>query len=367
MKVLYDHQMFCLQRYGGISRYFAELIAHVTADEGFECELALRVSDNVYVEKLAAARHLRLPRNWRLRGRSVLLKRLNEGCSRRALQRGDFDVFHPTYFEPYFLEHIGSRPFVLTIYDMIHELVLHEERTCQWKKQLAARAARVITISESTRRDIVKVLGIDAQKIDVIHLGNSLRVPAAPGAAGVARPDRYVLFVGERGGYKNFAAFAAAVAPLLREDRGLCVLCAGGGTFKAGEQKQLQDLGIAPQVVQRDVGEGELACLYRDALCFVFPSRYEGFGIPILEAFACGAPVAASDATSLPEVAGDAAVYFDPADKDSMLNAIRGVVQNRDLGDDLKRRGHIREQLFSWGQTARQTAAVYARVAQRTA
>jgi glycosyltransferase involved in cell wall biosynthesis len=115
-------------------------------------------------------------------------------------------------------------------------------------------------------------------------------------------------------------------------------------------------------VFQRDTEEDELAYLYRNAVCFVFPSRYEGFGIPLLEAFACGAPVAASHATSLPEIAGDAAVYFDPCDKDSILNAVRGLVQNEGLREELRARGHNRCHQFSWEETARRTAEVYTRV-----
>ena len=368
MKVLFDHQAFCLQRYGGISRYFAELITHLSASGASECELALRISDNPYAEKLAGWAHVRLPRNWNFRGRSLALDWLNEPISKRLLRRGEFDVFHPTYFKPYFLDYIGSRPFVLTIYDMTHELAWNgNDRTCEWKKQLAAHAARVIAISESTKRDIIKVLGTDEKKIDVIYLGNSLRIPPASFPVGWKRPERYILFVGARGGYKNFAVFAGAIAPLLREDRGLYLLCSGGGGFSPPEQRQLSDLGIAAQVVQQDAEEDELACLYRDALCFVFPSRYEGFGLPILEAFACGAPVVASQATSLPEIAGDAAVYFDPSDKDSILHAVRMLVLDEAKRSELVARGRTRGQMFSWAETARRTAVVYERVAKTAA
>ena len=171
---------------------------------------------------------------------------------------------------------------------------------------------------------------------------------------------RYVLFVGYRGWYKNFLRFVRAMRPILEKDNDLCVLCVGGGAFTAEELVEIG--GMSSRYFQRALDDDSLAQAYANAECFVFPSEYEGFGIPLLEAFACSCPVLSSNISSLPEVAGDAAEYFSPFSVSEMSAKILRVMEDDLLREKLRLAGRERLKFFDWDKTARETLECYRRV-----
>ncbi len=352
-KILYDHQIFVYQEFGGISRYFYELMNGFEKDEDVRFDLSLAYSNNQYIKN----------RNFRFKNR--LLHYLNMRGERKLLLGKDYDVFHPTYFNPYFLEYLGNKPFVLTIYDMVYELFpqiySRRDKTGAYKKLLAPKATKIIAISENTKRDIIRQFGIKEDKIEVIYLANSLAAGTIEKGKGAVSdlPQKYLLFVGNRRVYKNFDLFVESISSLLQDDNGLHLVCAGGGKFTPSEIAGLEKLGIMHKVTQRHFDDNKLAQFYRNALAFIFPSLYEGFGIPILEAFSCGCPVIASNISSLPEIAGNAAAYFDPADTMSISNAVKKVINNDDLRRELRSRGYDRLKGFSWEKTATGTKKLY--------
>jgi glycosyltransferase involved in cell wall biosynthesis len=281
------------------------------------------------------------------------------------LIKQDFDIFHPTYYDPYFLNYIGEKPFVLTIHDMIHEIFpefysLNEE-IIVWKRTLAERASKIIAISENTKKDIINILGINPSKIKVIYLGTSLLANDDQQNVYniVALPENYILFVGSRKLYKNFYFFLESIVPILKRIRDLHVVCAGGGSFSTEEIRFIKNLNIEDRVVQYTVGDKLLEFLYKKSSCFVFPSVYEGFGLPVLEAFACGCPVALSCSSSLPEIGGKAAVYFDPKDAVGMREVIEKIICDNNLKDNLKSKGFEQLKKFSWKKTAQETESLY--------
>ncbi|MEK7699067.1 MAG: glycosyltransferase family 1 protein [Planctomycetota bacterium] len=365
MKILYDHQIFIYQDFGGISRYFYELMNAFEKDKDIGFDLALAYSNNHYIEKARFVKSKPLFKTRKFKGKNRLLHYLNMRGERKLLLGKDFDIFHPTYFNPYFLDYLGDKPFVLTIYDMVYELFPQiyspRDKTGVYKKLLAPKATKIIAISENTKRDIMKLFGIKEDKIEVIYLANSLCANAIKKGKGVASelPQKYLLFVGNRRVYKNFDTFIESISPLLRDDKDLHLICAGGGKFTPSEIAGLEKLGVIHKVTQRPFDDNQLAQLYLNALAFVFPSLYEGFGIPILEAFACGCPVITSNISSLPEVAGNAAEYFDPADKMSILSAVKKVIYNHGLRSELKGKGYERLKGFSWEKTANNTKKLY--------
>jgi glycosyltransferase involved in cell wall biosynthesis len=259
---------------------------------------------------------------------------------------------------------------VVTVLDMIPERypdffdvssIYGRFVTKRWiagKRALCERADSILAISDCTKQDVVAFYDIDPARITVTHLGNNLT-----GGLGAPRPqgfpERYVLFVGTRNTYKNFGRFIEAAAMVLREDASLQVVCVGGGAFMPAERELLARERIAERVVQRNVSDDELAASYAHAEAFVFPSLYEGFGIPIIEAFACGCPALVARASCFPEIAGDAAVYFDPTDRDSLATALRRVLGDRELRASLRAAGLARAAAFTWDNTARQTLAAY--------
>ena len=379
-KILFDNEKFTTDAHGGIVRYFAELMRHFDTMAGVSYDMPIVQSNNEYLESLPrfAGQLKPLPsfqdflKGYQFRGKGRLYRlwcklyaaRANRVQMQKALKKADFDLYHPTYYDPHFLDQIGSKPFVLTVYDMIHELLLNQyaqiDPTIAHKRKLVAKATRIIAISESTKNDLMKICDVPADKIDVVYLGNSLE-PVESSIRPDDVPARYILFVGTRIRYKNFNLFAKAVAPLLREQPDLHLLCIGWTGFDAAEQALLEAEGIAGKTLRRTANDQELAVYYSHAEAFVFPSLYEGFGIPVLEAFACGCPAIISNVSSLPEVGGDAAAYFDPNDAHSIYQAVKDVVNNPARQDDMRAKGYARLKEFSWDKTAAETLKVYER------
>ncbi|RRB04075.1 glycosyltransferase family 4 protein [Larkinella rosea] len=363
MKIFFDHQTFSQQNYGGISRYFCELIAGINQPSSeHQAHLSLLFSNNAYLKEKSLRAWPFFPGQPFSRTQPYLY-RLNKAFNLLEMQTRSYDVFHATYYEPYFLDRIGKHPVVVTFLDMIHEKyhpvfpeLAADHLVMRWKKQIIERATAVIAISENTKRDLVDYYNIPPERVRVIYLGSSVAVDDKAMEPSATAP--YLLFVGNRGMYKHFRPFIQAIAPLLRSHQ-IRVICAGGGGFSSDETTLLRQLQLTNLIEQQPINDDSLRELYRRALAFVFPSLYEGFGIPVLEAFACHCPCVLSDRSSLPEVAGSAALYFDPENPDSIREAVGRILDSPDLRQDLIRRGRERLQQFSWEKTVRETLALY--------
>ncbi|MDD3146545.1 MAG: glycosyltransferase family 1 protein [Candidatus Riflebacteria bacterium] len=361
MKILFDHQIFTFQKFGGISRYFFELIRNLQEKELANCTLSALFSNNHYIQSSNFAIRSFFP-NQVFRGKTKLQAFINKVYSVMKLREGNFDIFHPTYYDNYFLRHIGKKPFLLTVYDLIHERFSEqnekEPEVALNKEVLAKQANAIVAISESTKRDLIEHLSIQPQKIKVVYLGNSVSQDFKKSKPENIPAQNYILFVGRRDGYKNFDRLIEAIAPLLSGDPTLSLVCAGGGSFSENEVAACRERNILNSVFQYEVDDTLLGKLYANAKLFVFPSLYEGFGIPILEAFAAGCPVACSNTSSLPEIAADGAFYFDPNDPQSILFAIKEVLNLKNK-EDLVQKGRKRLSNFSWADTAQKTYEVY--------
>jgi glycosyltransferase involved in cell wall biosynthesis len=366
MKVLYDHQIFSLQRYGGISRYFAELYREFTAGGDIDPVLSVRYSDNEYLKDLPGVSARPLLGNLGFRGKGTVQRLLNERRTMKNLNSDPELVFHPTFYFDYFQAARPGQKYVITVMDMMDELFPRENDPVQQnliraKASLCRNASAILTISESSKNDMVRLLGLPAERIKVTYLSGAETVNPAHRPA-FDLPARYVLFVGNRSWYKNFAVFLEGMIPLLKEQPNLHVFCAGGGAFTAAELERFSAAGVADRILQRNVGEEDLYALYRGARLFVFPSRYEGFGIPVLEAFACSCPLVVSKVSSLPEVAGEAALYMDPDSPDSITEAVRKILGDDGVRNSLVAAGQVQRQRFSWKKCAEETAEVYRQV-----
>lgn len=354
--------MFTLQKYGGVSRYFYELIKKFNKLDGIEISTSLIFSNNHYISDTKFVKHFKFLPNLEFRGKQRIMTKFNKIVTIRQLKKQNFDLFHPTYYDPYFLNYIGNKPFVLTVYDMIHEkfadMFSPKDRTSEYKKLLVQKASKIIAISESTKKDLIELFGTEESKIEVVYLGNSMLFDSHT-LLEVEIPNKYILFVGSREGYKNFDRFLEAASVLLQVDKELSIICAGGGQFTSIQLALFESLGIKNQLYQYDLNDKTLALLYKNAQVFVFPSLYEGFGIPILESFACGCPLACSNTSSLPEIAVNAAEYFDPYSVDSIRKSIRNILENKNSRAQLIQNGSERLKEFSWEKTALETKKVY--------
>jgi glycosyltransferase involved in cell wall biosynthesis len=384
MKILYDYQIFQSQKIGGISKYFTEIIAHFAKKNKFE--VAILVSNNKHLS--VHFNHLLKPRRiittadffkkYNFRGKLRVYhlfkrifpfvfneyNRINYDYSTSKLKRNNFDIFHPTYYDPYFLDFLKNKPFVLTVHDMIHEKFIelfHEDvsaqPTIENKKKLIIKASHIIAISENTKKDIIEIYGVSESKISVVYHATSILENQY---VDLDLPKEYILFVGSRYNYKNFRGFVESIAELLIENE-MNLLCIGQA-FNPSEIDFLKELNIQNHCHHKIVNDSELYQIYNSALFFVFPSYYEGFGIPVLEAFQSRCPVLLSNTSCFPEIAQDAAIYFDPYIKKDMREKVEYMIQNKEVREDLIRKGTKRVQDFNWTISSEQTAEVYLKV-----
>jgi glycosyltransferase involved in cell wall biosynthesis len=357
MRILFDHQTFTHQDYGGISRYFYELATRLATYNDVDVRSSIKFSNNEYIAGNKVLPSATFFKGKRFKGKMRLHLLLNEMYSKKVLRKSDYDIFHPTYYDTYHVALTASKPVVVTCLDMIHEKFIKDDaKTADNKKKLLHRADRILAISENTKKDVVEYYGISPNKISVTYLASS--IVAAPGASKDAN-DKFFLYVGKRNLYKNFAPFVTALAPLLQKHNDVILKCAGGGPWEPEELELVKKLGITDKVKLVGASNADLQRHYSTALAFIFPSLYEGFGIPVLEAMNCGCPVALSDTSSLPEVGGDAAIYFNPYDGNSMLNVFTRLLEDAALRRELVNKGNVQAKLFSWDATARSTHEVY--------
>jgi glycosyltransferase involved in cell wall biosynthesis len=358
MNVVYDAQIFRQQKYGGISRYFCEVAQRLSHQPGVWARILAPHHKNAYASELPPGTLLGWPKPERsqLQGASRLAGRV---LVRGAIATIRPDILHETYYSDSWSTPTKTAR-IMTLHDMIHERFASQfdqnDTTAADKRSAVARADHIICVSEATRQDVMEILGVPAAKLSVIHHGSNLQpapqVAAAPGAP-------YLLYVGQRGGYKNFMALvsAAAASPVLRK---LQIVCFGGGPLTPAEGAAVDARGLPrSQIVMRSGSDEAMAALYAGALCFVYPSLYEGFGIPPLEAMQCGCPVACSNTSSIPEVVQQAGAYFDPKDIDSMRHTLEELATSPTRCQDLRTLGREQVRRFSWDRCADETLAIY--------
>lgn len=362
MKVLYDHQVFSSQEYGGISRYFFEVGSRVAAKSGVDgCVLCPWFVNNYLVAPSALTIHGGKARR-RLRS-AVAMRTINAMLSPLFVQaRKSVDIYHETYFTRFDLSPRGSLK-VVTVHDMVHELFPDKfpaiDPTRGAKRAAILRADHVICVSENTRRDLLCYFDLDPSRISVVHHGSSLSAPRSN-----ADRECFLLFVGARGPHKNFQTLLQAFASSTLPKEGFSLVCLGGGPFNSSELRQIDQLGLAGSVEQRSGRDEELVSLFRAASALVYPSLYEGFGIPPLEAMSCGCPVICSNTGSLPEVVGDAAQLFCPNSLEELRFAMESVAYSPSRISELIDAGYVQAARFSWDESALQTLKIYTKITQ---
>lgn len=380
MKVLYDFDGF-KNRYGGVARCTVELIANLPAD--IQYELAISVSKNAYLKKSGIAPNVIrdyidvdnfLPHlHFKGKGRLFNLiesnfksfptfNNINKPLGIQSLINQDFDVFHctSTDCDTYFLEYLKDKPFVLTVHDMISELFGSENnRQVQIKKQLVPRAKHIVAVSQQTKKDLINILNVPEDKITVIYHG-------APNPLDFKKYSiidaPYYLFVGNRHAYKNFTQTLKDFAKFHCKYNNVKLVTVGS-TFREEEKSLISNYHLNEAVINISASDEQLYNLYRNAIAFIFPSLYEGFGIPILEAFAFGCPALLNDTSCFPEIAGPAAVFFHSRPDENTSDLPEKMEYIYKLGsserDKLINNGFSRASLFNWKKSSEQLADVF--------
>lgn len=366
MKIAYDYQIFDSQKYGGISRYFFELARHIAACE----DVDLRVISPIYINKYLLSEDvfvsgINAPV---MRGMGKILRKLNSRIAPYLMHKFKPDLVHETYYMNSPVQCCHSKV-IITVHDMIHELCPESfapnDFTSSKKASAAERADHVICVSENTRQDLVRFFGVDPAKTSVVHHGYEL---LAPPTGFRCCEEPFILYVGNRGGYKNFDRLlqAYAASPVIHKEFQLVVF--GGGPLTRCERSRIQDLGCGQWHVRHFSGADEvLADLYASARVFVYPSLYEGFGIPPLEAMSMECPVICSQRGSLPEVVGNAAGFFNPESVDSIVDELTRALFDSSYRKSLIEKGRHQCNKYSWDKCAKETLDVYQRVVGRKA
>lgn len=370
MRVLIDGRIYCMQPHGGINRYFTEFLNRIGGvDDGIEVLVHFPrpaegiVPSGKHIRTVAHRREIHVLRPLLRRVRTIQLRAFGA------------QIFHSTYYQqPYWT---GMKS-VVTVHDFIHERYGHlmtasPSGFVAQKRKAIESADAVLAVSNATREDILTYTSADPDRVYVVYHGIS--EPFASGPPNNGEVDRfrrdhgitspYWLFVGRRRLYKNFDTLLRAWAKFCADSNEKTSL------LVIGSEGKLEDRQVAFLVRNRleervvvlpNADDNRLRAAYGGALAFVYPSLCEGFGIPLLEAMACGAPVLASDIPVFREVGAGAALYFDPH-VDGALASLMDRVLDQRLRQELIEKGKKRAQSFSWDQTALLIADIYRRLA----
>jgi glycosyltransferase involved in cell wall biosynthesis len=364
MRILYDGQIYAMQTAGGINRYFANLISRLPED--FTPALTTCKPRNV---NYPAHPNLKTFFYKRFGFRPGFVSYwLEKHYFRAVASFNSFDVVHPTYYSLLTRQGINQckAPVVLTVYDMTHELFAEQIDSnglyAEEKRKAILAAQAVICISENTKKDLLERYSFPEEKVTVTYLASEIDASLSHGSEQVpCRP--YYLYVGSRISYKNFDRLLVAFGKAVSVQPEI-VLCVVGSPFNETEEKLIAELKLSEHIEHYEyASDTHLAKLYRCSVAFVYPSLYEGFGIPPLEAMSCGTVVVASNCSSIPEVVGDAGILFDPKSTGDLADILLSLLDNPTERDRLIAKGHQRAQVFSWDQTVAQTLNVYRSVA----
>ena len=348
MKILYDCQAFDIQSHGGVSNIFAMLVNEVRKTE--EVSIAMAATKNTYMLDLGypsidvATENLKktgmLPQD--VDPRRVNWTEVNKFCLKNALEKNAFDVFHPTHYDPYFLEYGNRKPYVVTVHDLaferLRDYIQFNKSDCfrdfGYRNTITRDAKRVVAISEATKKDLIEIYNVPENKIDVVY--NAYRELPENYEYEKVFDFPYILYVGTRMGplnYKCFIPFFTQIVPFMKVHKDFKLVCTGY-PFSDFERDLFRQYGLEDRVIHKYASESELNSLYHYAFCFVFPSEFEGFGLPILEAYKNDCPALLNDIPVFHEVGGDKAMYFDVTDGKSLNEKLESLYSAD--GNDIK-------------------------------
>jgi len=368
MKILYDYQIFLNQIAGGPSRYYYNLIKEISKSENISICAPLYLNEYLvnFDKKLLYGYNVdnfffkTSPHRIQEFIKYKILNKINLYFQNKKVINFKPDIIHRTYYEDY----ETNLPVVLTIYDLIHEK-FHEmygkEKNYRPKKKAIERADTIICISDNTLKDLNYYYNLKNKKTEVIYLGTSIgNKTFKVKNLSENLDEKYLLFVGKRTGYKNFISLAKAYSNSEKLQKDYRIKCFGGGKLTKYEKSLLHNLRIPLEKIDFINGNDEkLIALYKNANALIYPSKYEGFGLPILEAMSFDCPVLCSNTSSLPEVGGDAVEYFDPDNWESILNSIMSTLYSEKRLNELRIMGKDQIKKFKWRECANKTLKLY--------
>ena len=346
--VVIGPEIWAGQTNGGISRYFVELTNNLNSMVSRSIVL-VPPNSNKQVVKIQ---------------KKVNLANFKKDLASIAeASKSTHNIYHATYYDHKNLRLAKSLGYktVVTVFDMISEIYPEKPPRFRYfpnlKKKSIRSADGIICISESTKNDLVRIYGLNSKKIQVIHLASSFRL-ASIDELGNQR-ENYILYVGNRAGYKNFSILLTAFNESLLLRNSFKLVAFGGGDFEEDEKNLISEFDLNNKVIHVSGDDRVLRNLYLSSRILVYPSLYEGFGLPLLEAMALGCPVITSNVSSMPEIGGDAVFYFDPSDALALQDLLEKTLSNEKTLERVRKMGLARSNEFSWQETASQTLDFY--------
>ena len=334
MKLHFDDIIYQLQRHGGVSTYWKEITSRIVNTNDFEIN-----------------------------------RTIGSKITRYLPVHTNAQIFHSSYYRIPLGKNVKT---VVTIHDFLYEYGINKTLNASiniWQMKLAINQAdAIICVSENTKKDLLSLYPklINHPHIYAVGLGTSLKIDETLNLNPTDRlldlvkamNKRYILFVGKRVKYKNFQSAILAFSKSSLPKLGFSMICVGSN-FSDTENQLFEKLGVQSNVIAlENITNKELNYLYQNAFSLVYPSLYEGFGLPPLEAMNCGCPVIASNTSSIPEVVGDAGILINPEDTEAMATALEVLlddnIRNKYIG-----RGLERAMLFTWEKTAQKHIAIY--------
>jgi glycosyltransferase involved in cell wall biosynthesis len=359
MDLLFDYEIFVMQKYGGVSRYFYEIIARICDIDEVNVSLYLGLNNSGYDFE-------RLSKKMNFQGKTVKLADkihfmfniLNKRMFNNYVKHHYADIIHKTFYSNVGLMLNAKQ--VCTVHDMIHErypqYFARNDMTGPYKKICADLSHGIICVSENTKRDMMEILDVHDKKIKVIYHGltknktdDSERIVKQP----------YILYVGLRRGYKNFRMLLEAFNGVEVFNKNFKLVCFGGGDFNYAERVYIRHHNLEEKVIFVGGSDYVLSNMYKYASVFVYTSIYEGFGFPPLEAMQCGCPVLTSYAGSVEEIVGDAALLFDASNMDEFIQKLDRILTDNELRKHLIENGYERAKFFTWEKCVREHFEFY--------
>lgn len=346
--VVIGPEIWAAQTNGGISRYFVELVNGLSS---FNSKILVLIPEHT---------NNQVP-NLKMTIELNDLKKDLTSISRSCVDQKK--IYHATYYDHKNLRVAKSLGFktVVTVHDMISEIYPERQPRFRFSRDMKMKsiclADGIICVSESTKKDLMSIYGVSEEKIQVIHLASSFQSISHKELRN-PRLD-YILYVGKRAGYKNFSLLLEAFgeSPYLRNRFKLVVF--GERDFDLKEKSIISKLSIQERVVHASGDDSILRDLYLTSRILVYPSLYEGFGLPLVEAMSLGCPVITGNVSSMPEVGAGAALYFDPADKQALKELLEQSLSSEDVLARSAELGVARSKEFSWQHTASLTNDFY--------
>jgi len=362
MKIVFDFKIFSHQKFGGPSRYFFNLFENLSS-----------INKDTYVSNITYINYYLSKSNFKknifgiylpkVKYLNYYLNKINKNFSYRNISKIKPDILHTTdYFNA---PSDNIRPLIVTVHDLIHE-IFHDEfgktKDYRPKKDILRIADHIICVSENTKKDLINIYNIDSKKISVVYHGNSFEtVDQSFDETSIKKNNNYFLYIGSRKRYKNFFTFVKAFKKNKEIYENYNIVCIGGGNLLDSEKKKLaeENINLKKIIIHQSYDDSALHSLYKNACALIYPSLYEGFGMPILEAMALNCPVICSDTSSMLEVSGDAALTFSPLSYEDLSDKMFKIISDSVLRKKLIIEGIQQSKKFTWKKCANETLSVY--------